>query len=416
MATNLKIMLVAGARPNFMKIAPLISAIKKFNKSINETRDLQLATCNFSSVNYILVHTGQHYDVGMSETFFSELELPEPDINLEVGSASHAVQTANIMIRFEEVCLKEKPDWIIVVGDVNSTMACALVASKIQYDSRQHSSTAGPQHFGTASLQHPSAASPQHFKGLRPLIAHVEAGLRSFDRTMPEEINRVVTDALSDLLFTPSEDADQNLLREGIPKGKIKRVGNIMIDTLVANLDQARECRTWEKFSVAPKGYVFVTLHRPPNVDDKVAISSIFENLSKLSKRIPVVFPMHPRTRKQLDTFGLKQELESVKGLRLSDPIGYRDTICLVENSRFVLTDSGGIQEETTFLGIPCLTLRPNTERPITIKQGTNKLTSLEKMEGDFDHVLNGGQPKGRIPELWDGKTAQRIIEILTKI
>jgi UDP-N-acetylglucosamine 2-epimerase (non-hydrolysing) len=416
MATNLKIMLVAGARPNFMKIAPLISAIKKFNKSINETRDLQLAPCNFSSINYVLVHTGQHYDVGMSETFFSELELPEPDINLEVGSASHAVQTANIMIRFEEVCLKEKPDWIIVVGDVNSTMACALVASKIQYDSRQHSSTAGPQHFGTASLQHPSAASPQHFKGLRPLIAHVEAGLRSFDRTMPEEINRVVTDALSDLLFTPSEDADQNLLREGIPKGKIKRVGNIMIDTLVANLDQARECRTWEKFSVAPKGYVFVTLHRPPNVDDKVAISSIFENLSKLSKRIPVVFPMHPRTRKQLDTFGLKQELESVKGLRLSDPIGYRDTICLVENSRFVLTDSGGIQEETTFLGIPCLTLRPNTERPITIKQGTNKLTSLEKMEGDFDYLLNSGQPKGSIPELWDGKTAQRIIEILTKI
>jgi UDP-N-acetylglucosamine 2-epimerase (non-hydrolysing) len=233
---------------------------------------------------------------------------------------------------------------------------------------------------------------------------------------MPEEINRLVTDALSDVLFTPSEDADENLLREGIPAIKIKRVGNIMIDTLVANLNQARQCRSWEKFSVAPKNYVFVTLHRPTNVDDKGAFSKILENLSKLSERIPVVFPMHPRTRKQLDTFGLKQKAESLKGLRLSDPIGYHDTICLVDNSGFVLTDSGGLQEETTFLGIPCLTLRPNTERPITITQGTNKLTSPGKMQGDFDYLLNKEQPQGKVPELWDGKTAERIVEILAKL
>jgi UDP-N-acetylglucosamine 2-epimerase (non-hydrolysing) len=370
MKDNLKIILVAGARPNFMKVAPIISAIKKFNNSTNLT----------NPIKYILVHTGQHYDMAMSESFFHELELPKPDINLEVGSASHAVQTANIMIRFEEVCLGEKPDWVIVVGDVNSTMACALVAAKL---------------------------------GIK--VAHVEAGLRSFDRTMPEEINRLVTDALSDLLFTPSEDADENLLREGIPAIKIKRVGNIMIETLVANLDQARECRTWEKFGVVPKNYVFVTLHRPANVDEREVISNIFENLSKLSERIPVVFPMHPRTRKQLETFGLKQELENVKGLRLSDPIRYHDTICLVDNSRFVLTDSGGLQEETTFLGIPCLTLRPNTERPITIKQGTNKLTFLERLEVDFNDLLNGCQSKGKIPKLWDGSTGERIIKILSE-
>jgi UDP-N-acetylglucosamine 2-epimerase (non-hydrolysing) len=419
MSKNLKLILVAGARPNFMKIAPIISAIKKFNNSINLSHlpcneyvrgEMRPAPCSVEAttsgslfhrdptnptspsnpsnpinpinpsnpINYVLVHTGQHYDVEMSEAFFSELELPNPDINLEVGSASHAVQTANIMIRFEEVCLREKPHWIIVVGDVNSTMACTLVASKL---------------------------------GIK--VGHVEAGLRSFDRSMPEEINRIVTDALSDLLFTPSEDADENLKKEGIPIEKIKRVGNIMIDTLVTHLDKARHCKSYNQFGLKEKDYVFVTLHRPPNVDNKISLSMIMECLIRLSQNLPVIFPVHPRTRKKLEAFGLWEEAEKLRNLRILEPIGYLDTICLEENSRFVLTDSGGIQEETTFLGVPCLTLRPNTERPITIHQGTNKLTSLETLEQDFDYALNGYHPARRIPELWDGHTAERIIKIL---
>ncbi len=377
MSQDLKVILVAGARPNFMKIAPLISAIKEFNTSINSTN---CSNKSKNQINCVLVHTGQHYDVEMSETFFHELELPNPDINLEVGSGTHAVQTANLMIRFEEVCLQEKPDWVVVVGDVNSTMACTLVASKL---------------------------------GIK--VAHVEAGLRSFDRSMPEEINRVVTDSLADLLLTPSEDADENLLREGIPAIKIRRVGNIMIDTLVANLDKARLKRTDVRFEVKPKGYVFVTLHRPNNVDHQTSLTSIMGCLVTLSHRIPVVFPVHPRTKKQLMTFGVWQKVEGAKNLRLLAPLGYHDTICLVENSRFVLTDSGGLQEETTFLGIPCLTLRPNTERPITIKKGTNKLTSLERLNADFADLLNGSHPAGSTPELWDGRTAQRIVQVLVE-
>jgi len=230
---------------------------------------------------------------------------------------------------------------------------------------------------------------------------------------MPEEINRLVTDTLSDLLFTPSEDADENLLREGIPANKIKRVGNIMIDTLIAHLDKARHCRSHARFGLKERDYVFVTLHRPNNVDSNISLSSIMESLVTLSHRIPVIFPVHPRTKKQLVTNGLWKNIEGAKNLKLLDPLGYHDTICLVDSSRFVLTDSGGLQEETTFLGIPCLTLRPNTERPITIKQGTNKLTSLEKIQSDFDYLLKGPYPKGRIPELWDGQTGERIIEIL---
>ncbi len=389
---HLKVLLVAGARPNFMKIAPLISAIKRFNDSANRTKlrdasnstnpiDLSNPINPGNPINYVLVHTGQHYDMKMSESFFHELELPKPDINLEVGSGSHAVQTANVMLRFEEVCLKENPDWVIVVGDVNSTMACTLVASKL---------------------------------GIK--VAHVEAGLRSFDRTMPEEINRLVTDTLSDLLFTPSEDADENLLKEGIPPAKIKRVGNIMIDTLTSHLDKASRLNPNDRFGLREKGYVFVTLHRPSNVDDKASLSIIMDGLTRLSERLPIIFPVHPRTRKNLVQFGLESLQNNSGRMILCEPLGYHETIGLVDKARFVLTDSGGLQEETTFLGIPCLTLRPNTERPITIVQGTNKLTSLEVLEKDFDYILNGYNPRGEIPELWDGKTAERIVEALAKL
>ena len=365
----LKVIIVAGARPNFMKVAPLIRAINIHNRSLKS---------DLPKINYLFVHTGQHYDIEMSEVFFHELELHNPDINLEVGSASHAVQTSNIMTRFEKVCLQERPDWVLVPGDVNSTMACTLVATKM---------------------------------GIK--VGHVEAGLRSFDRTMPEEINRLVTDVLADFLFTPSEDADENLLKEGIFKKKIKRVGNIMIDTLVLNLDKSRERRTFEKFGLKDNNYAFVTLHRPSNVDNKHMLSHTIDSLAELSKDLPVIFPMHPRTKKQLTLYGLWKRAKKITGLNLIDPLGYHDTICLVDNSCFVLTDSGGLQEETTFLNIPCLTLRPNTERPITIIQGTNKLTSLETLKRDFNNLLNGHHPDGKIPEFWDGKTGERIINIL---
>ncbi len=367
----LKVIIVAGARPNFMKVAPLIQAIKKHNKELKSSN---------VKINYLLVHTGQHYDIGMSEVFFQELDLPRPDINLEVGSASHAVQTANIMIQFEKVCLDEKPDWVLVVGDVNSTMTCTLVAAKL---------------------------------GIR--VGHVEAGLRSFDRTMPEEINRLVTDVLADLLFTPSEDADENLLREGISLDKIKRVGNIMIDTLISNLDKARENKSHEKIGVKAKHYAYVTLHRPNNVDNRLSLSRILECLCRLSRALPVVFPVHPRTRERLEIYQLWDKAHTTSGLMLTDPLGYHDSIGLVDKAKFVLTDSGGLQEETTFLNIPCLTLRPNTERPITISQGTNKLTSLDTLEQDLNNLLNGYRPNGRIPELWDGKTGERIVQHLVQ-
>ncbi len=369
MQKSIKVILVAGARPNFMKIAPLIRAIKKHN---NNQKKGHVTT------SYKLVHTGQHYDIKMSEVFFKELELPKPDINLEVGSDSHAVQTAAVMTRFESVCLEDRPDWVIVVGDVNSTMACSIVAAKL---------------------------------GIK--VAHVEAGLRSFDKSMPEEINRLVTDAISDLLFTPSEDADENLIREGIAKEKIIHVGNIMIDTLVSNLDKARTCKTYNSFDVKEKEYVFVTLHRPSNVDNIGKLTKIFNCLYMLAEDLPVIFPVHPRTKKQLIDNGLWDKANNMRGLNLVDPMGYHDSICLVDKSRFVLTDSGGIQEETTYLNVPCLTLRPNTERPITISQGTNKLTSLETLEQDLDNLLNGYSLEGKTPELWDGKTAERIIEVL---
>jgi len=362
----LKLILVAGARPNFMKIAPLVKAIKKHNQQFER----------FECIEHVLVHTGQHYDIEMSEIFFRELDMPSPHINLEVGSGSHAVQTANIMIRFEQVCLKEKPDWVFVVGDVNSTMACTLVAAKM---------------------------------GIK--VAHVEAGLRSFDRTMPEEINRIVTDSLADLLFTPSLDGNENLKNEGVAESKVKLVGNIMIDALLANLDKARKREFHMGLGLKEKGFAYVTLHRPSNVDDKNALTTIVGDLERLATRLPVVFPVHPRTKKMLTTYEI--ECSSNDRLKLIEPIGYHDSICLAGHARLVLTDSGGLQEETTFFRTPCLTLRPNTERPITITEGSNKLTSVNSLWSDIEDLLNGSDRKGKIPHLWDGKTAERILQHL---
>lgn len=363
---KLKLLMVAGARPNFMKIAPLIKAIRHYNRQEK----------NKIKIRPILVHTGQHYDNNMSDIFFKELGIPQPDINLGVGSGSHAEQTAKIMLAFEPVCLKTKPDWVVVVGDVNSTLACSVVASKL---------------------------------GVK--IAHVEAGLRSHDRTMPEEINRVVTDALADLLFTPSADANLNLIKEGIPRKKIKLVGNIMIDALVSRLPQVEKSPLPQKLNLEPKRFIYVTLHRPSNVDEPGNLQSIMTKLGNLSRKFPVVFPVHPRTRKMLDKMHFKSRAHPQ--LMLIEPLGYTDSLWLAKNALLVLTDSGGLQEETTYFGTPCLTLRPNTERPVTIKLGTNKLTSLKTLESDIKEIINGNHKKGKIPKYWDGRTAERIVKHL---
>ena len=331
---------------------------------------------NGFNLDYRLVHTGQHYDETMSEVFFKELGIPAPDVNLEVGLASHAVQTANIMTRFEEVCRREKPDWVVVVGDVNSTMACTLVCSKM---------------------------------GIK--VAHVEAGLRSFDRTMPEEINRIVTDALAELLLTPSSEADTNLLREGVATSKIACVGNIMIDTLIENLPQSRQRTLLGRLEIKPEAFVYVTLHRPSNVDDENPLRMIMRELSRLVGECPVVFPMHPRTRKMCAQFGIV--LDDMPGLKVLDPIGYHDSLCLTENARLVITDSGGLQEESTYFRTPCLTLRPNTERPVTVTVGSNKLTSAERLSTDIAEVFKRPSRFGAIPKLWDGHTAERILSRL---
>lgn len=404
----LKLLLIAGARPNFMKIAPLVHAIERHNSrqsvvsspsSVSPLRldrgesDATLAhpmgeglgvrgsgevsSLPQSEISYRLIHTGQHYDEKMSDVFFKELGIPAPDINLGVGSCSHAVQTANVMTKFEPVCLEEKPDWVVVVGDVNSTMACTLVCAKL---------------------------------GVK--IAHVEAGLRSYDRTMPEEINRIVTDSLADLLLTPSSDADENLKREGIPDSKIKLVGNVMIDSLVANLAKARASQLLNQLGLEKKRFVYVTLHRPSNVDQLAGLTTIMGELKRIAHDWPVVFPMHPRTRKMCGQFGIA--LADHPGLRILEPIGYHESLCLTEAARFILTDSGGLQEESTFFQTPCLTLRPNTERPITITHGSNQLTRLGRLARDIAEVLSRKAETGRIPPLWDGHTAERIIAALT--
>lgn len=359
----MKLLIIAGARPNFMKVAPLLQEAerRKAAGALIETR---------------LVHTGQHYDEAMSEVFFRELGIRPPDINLGVGSGSHAAQTARIMLGFEKVCETIRPDWVVVVGDVNSTAACTLVAAKM---------------------------------GIR--VAHVEAGLRSYDRSMPEEINRIVTDSLADLLLTPSEDATENLLREGVAPSRIKLVGNIMIDTLVAQRRAARASELPRRLDLEEKGFAYVTLHRPSNVDTESTLAAIMTQLRELSTEVPVVFPMHPRTRKMCRKYGIS--LDGSNGLHVLEPIGFRDSLALTERARFVLTDSGGLQEESTYFRTPCLTLRPNTERPVTVALGSNRLTSFTSLRHDIDDLLRSGERLGSVPPLWDGRTAERIVDCL---
>lgn len=350
----MKILHVVGARPNFMKAAPVLRALN-----------------SRPGTHQILVHTGQHYDKNLSDIFFKQLEIPQPDFNLDVGSGSHAAQTAEIMRRFEAVALAEKPDVVVVYGDVNSTVAAALVCSK-----------------------------------LLVRVAHVEAGLRSFDRTMPEEINRLVTDRLSDFLFTPSRDGDENLAKEGIAKDKIFFVGNVMIDTLIHLLPVAENCPK----DGLPERYALVTLHRPSNVDDSETLKRILRSLAEVSEQLAVVFPAHPRTRQRLADFGIK-----VEKLHLLDPVPYIEFLALQRDATVVITDSGGIQEETTYLGVPCLTIRNNTERPITTTLGTNVLVGQEseRLSAELAKILAGRAKQGAIPPLWDGHAGTRIADVL---
>jgi UDP-N-acetylglucosamine 2-epimerase (non-hydrolysing) len=345
---------IVGARPNFIKLAPVWRALKQY-----------------SAVTQSVVHTGQHYDYEMSGVFFQQLELPPADINLAVGSASHAQQTAQIMSRLEPVILERKPDSVLVYGDVNSTAAAAFVCSK-----------------------------------LNVRIGHVEAGLRSGDRSMPEEINRIVTDQLSDLLFTPSEDGDGNLLNEGIPQQKIHRVGNVMIDSLVRLLPAAKQCNL-DGFA---EKYILLTLHRPSNVDDEATLKTILNSLAEVGKSIPIVFPAHPRTQQRIKEFGIATE-----NLKICPPLAYLEFLALECRAVAVVTDSGGIQEETTYLNVPCLTVRENTERPITISVGTNTLVGRDgnKLRDELLKILSGDAKKGAIPPLWDGHAAERIAKIL---
>jgi len=359
----MKILNVVGARPNFMKIAPLMAEYSRHG-----------------NIHAILVHTGQHYDEIMSNLFFSELGIPKPDINLEVGSGSHAVQTAEIMKRFEPVLIDHKPDVVVVVGDVNSTIACGLVAVKL----------------GTK-------------------LAHVEAGLRSFDRSMPEEINRVLTDSISDLLFCTEESGVNNLLKEGVWPKRIHMVGHVMIDTLLRNEEKAKKSNILSLLNLNGEDFAVLTLHRPSNVDDPVVFGRILDALIIIQNDMPVIFPVHPRARKNLMSCSLGKRVEEMSGLRLTNPLGYLDFLKLMSNAKVVLTDSGGIQEETTFLQIPCLTLRDNTERPITTRLGTNQVvgTNPTTIIQAYRRAVNGDWRKPVIPPLWDGRAAERIVRIL---
>jgi UDP-N-acetylglucosamine 2-epimerase (non-hydrolysing) len=378
--SHLRIMTIAGARPNFMKVASISEAIERHNGSQADPL-----------IEHVLVHTGQHYDEKLSQCFFDELGLPRPDINLDVGSASHSVQTANIMKGFEPVLLDIRPDILIVVGDVNSTVACALVASKSRFP---HGS---------------------RFGMLRPLIVHVEAGLRSRDRSMPEEINRILTDALSDVLFVTEEAAIENLQHEGISRGRIHFVGNVMIDTLRRHLEAARRRSVRERLGIDGH-YGLVTLHRPSNVDSKESLLPLLECLMEISEDLPLFFPLHPRTRVTMQRLGLWDLAESARYLTILEPLTYLDFLNLLETAGLVLTDSGGIQEETTALGVPCVTLRENTERPVTTTLGTNYLvgTDPEKILTTAKDILAGRGKTGQIPPYWDGLAGERIIATLT--
>ncbi|HTX19819.1 MAG TPA: UDP-N-acetylglucosamine 2-epimerase (non-hydrolyzing) [Bacteroidota bacterium] len=359
------IITVVGARPNFMKAAPLHLAFRRY-----------------PSIQHRILHTGQHYDANMSKVFFKDLELPQPDIYLGVGSGSHAEQTAKVMVEFEKTVLAERPDLVIVVGDVNSTVACSLVCAKLGIP-----------------------------------VAHVEAGLRSFDRTMPEEINRIVTDAVADLLFVSEGSGVKNLRREGIDSSKVFLVGNTMIDSLVRFRRKARRSTIRRDLGVSEKNYTLVTLHRPSNVDEQPVLSGLINALAETAAVQPVVFPVHPRTRKQLEEFSLFSRVRSTHQLIVTDPLGYLDFLSLLESASLVVTDSGGIQEETTYLGVPCLTMRDNTERPVTVTQGTNRLLGhrYDLIAAELKKTLSGKKKRHDIPRYWDGRAASRIARIIVK-
>jgi UDP-N-acetylglucosamine 2-epimerase (non-hydrolysing) len=408
----MKILMVVGARPNFMKAAPILAAIHRHNVDLGGSSSHPGPSARSEVIRPILVHTGQHYSELMSDAFFEDLELPKPDVHLGVGSGTHAEQTAEIMKRFEEVLLRERPDVVVVVGDVNSTLACALVTAKISFD----------------------------VPGQRPLLAHVEAGLRSFDRSMPEEINRILTDHLCDLLFVTEESGVLNLRREGIPEDKIHLVGNTMIDSLLAFKEKAEDSRILDdlglrdgtaghpsRLSLVP--YALLTLHRPANVDHLEAFTNILEGLQDLANDCVILFPVHPRTQKRIETLGLEHYFHAVQrenggaktgqmpgknGIRLIQPLGYLDFLCVMMHARLVVTDSGGIQEETTCLGIPCVTVRENTERPFTLTSGTNLLAGVKK-EGIRQAIREQLRPKAPndASDLWDGKSALRILDVI---
>jgi UDP-N-acetylglucosamine 2-epimerase (non-hydrolysing) len=404
----MKVLIVVGARPNFMKAAPIIAAIRAHN----ERAAKEATSSPARAIQHVLVHTGQHYDQAMSDSFFADLNLPKPDVHLGVGSGTHASQTAEIMKKFEDVLLREKPDVLIVVGDVNSTVGCALVAAKVVLDT----------------------------SGARPLIAHVEAGLRSFDRSMPEEINRIVTDHLSDFLFVTEESGLRNLAVEGVPEAKVHLVGNTMIDSVIAFKEKAESSTVLSRLGLlqrkhpsqesnSTRPYALLTLHRPSNVDNRGTFQNLLNGLAELIREYPVVFPVHPRTSSRIAEFNLGDSIAVANprstsngdsgavagpGVLLTEPLGYLDFLCLMKHAAVVVTDSGGIQEETTCLGIPCVTVRENTERPVTVEKGTNVIagTDSRRIQEAIREQLQRTGPKN-MPRHWDGHAAARIIDIL---